>query len=77
MGSGVGGQTTHDDNFRGINRENQTRVFSLSIPKLMVNAPASQISMFCGLRGPAFVVARASASATHAIGLAFHMLRLG
>ena len=40
-------------------------------PKLMVNAPASQVSMHCGLRGPAFVVASACASATHAIGLAF------
>jgi nodulation protein E len=77
IGSGVGGQTTHDDNFRRIYRENKTRVFPLTIPKLMVNAPASQISMFCGLRGPAFVVASACASATHAIGLAFHMLRLG
>jgi nodulation protein E len=43
----------------------------------MVNAPASQISMHCGLRGPAFVVASACASATHAIGLAFHMVRSG
>jgi nodulation protein E len=77
VGSGVGGQTTHDDNFRRIYRENKTRVFPLTIPKLMVNAPASQISMFCGLRGPAFVVASACASATHAIGLAFHMLRSG
>ncbi len=77
IGSGVGGQTTLDDNFRRIYRENKTRVFPLTIPKLMVNAPASQISMFCGLRGPAFVVASACASATHAIGLAFHMLRAG
>ena len=77
LGCGVGGQTTHDDNFRRIYRENKTRVFPLTIPKLMVNAPASQISMFCGLRGPAFVIASACASATHAIGLAFQMLRAG
>ena len=43
----------------------------------MVNAPASQISMHCGLRGPAFAVASACASATHAIGQAFHMIRAG
>jgi nodulation protein E len=77
IGTGVGGQTTHDDNFRRIYRENRTRVFPLTIPKLMVNAPASQISMFCGLRGPAFAVASACASATHAIGLAFQMVRSG
>jgi nodulation protein E len=52
-------------------------VFPLTIPKLMANAPASQISMACGLRGPAFAVASACASATHAIGIAFHMVRAG
>ena len=77
IGTGVGGQTTHDDNFRRVYLEKKTRVFPLTIPKLMVNAPASQISMVCGLRGPAFAVASACASATHAIGLAFHMVRSG
>ena len=77
IGTGVGGQTTHDDSFRRIYMEKKTRVFPLTIPKLMVNAPASQISMYCGLRGPAFAVASACASATHAIGLAFHMVRSG
>ena len=77
VGSGVGGQTTHDDSFRRIYRENKTRVFPLTIPKLMVNAAASQISMLCGLRGPAFAVASACASATHAIGLAAQMVRSG
>ena len=77
IGSGVGGQTTHDESFRRVYAEKKTRVFPLTIPKLMVNAPASQVSMLCGLRGPAFVVASACASATHAIGLAFHMVRSG
>ena len=75
VGTGVGGQTTHDDSFRRVYVEKRTRVFPLTIPKLMVNAPASQISMACGLRGPAFAVASACASATHAIGIAFHMVR--
>ena len=77
IGTGVGGQTTLDDSFRRVYLEKKTRVFPLTIPKLMVNAPASQISMFCGLRGPAFAVASACASATHAIGLASHMVRSG
>ena len=77
IGTGVGGQTTLDDSFRRVYLEKRTRVFPLTIPKLMVNAPASQISMACGLRGPAFAVASACASATHAIGLAFQMVRSG
>jgi nodulation protein E len=77
IGTGVGGQTSHDDSFKRLYRDNITRVYPLTIPKLMVNAPASQISMHCGLRGPAFAVASACASATHAIGIAFHMVRSG
>ncbi len=77
VGTGVGGQTTHDDSFRRIYKEQRPRAYPLTIPKLMVNAPASQISMHCGVRGPAFAVASACASATHAIGLAFQMVRSG
>ena len=77
IGTGVGGQNTLDESFRRVYLEKRTRVFPLTIPKLMANAPASQISMHCGLRGPAFAVASACASATHAIGLAFHMVRSG
>ncbi|HEY5128987.1 MAG TPA: beta-ketoacyl-[acyl-carrier-protein] synthase family protein [Bradyrhizobium sp.] len=77
IGTGVGGQTTLDESFRRIYLEKKSRVFPLTIPKLMVNAPASQISVFCGLRGASFAVASACASATHAIGLAFPMLRSG
>jgi nodulation protein E len=77
IGTGVGGQNTLDDSFRRLYVEKKQRLFPLSIPRLMANAPSSQISMHHGLRGPAFVVASACASGTHAIGLAFHMVRSG
>jgi nodulation protein E len=77
IGTGVGGQTTVDDNYKRVYSLNQKRLHPLVIPKLMANAPASQISMDRGLRGPAFAVASACASATHAIGLAFQMVRSG
>jgi nodulation protein E len=77
IGIGVGGQNTHDDQFRRIYKQNMTRVHPLTIPRLMANAPASQVSMDRGLRGPAFAVASACASSTHAIGLAFQMVRSG
>ncbi|HZD88554.1 MAG TPA: beta-ketoacyl-[acyl-carrier-protein] synthase family protein [Pseudolabrys sp.] len=77
VGTGAGGQGTLDENYRRLYVEHKTRVFPLTVPKLMVNASASQVSMQCGLRGPAFVVASACASATHAIGLAFQMVRSG
>src|SRR5205085_10264903 len=37
----------------------------------------SQVSMNLGIKGPAFTIASACASGTHAIGQAFQMLRLG
>lgn len=77
IGTGVGGQNTLDDAFRRLYLEKKQRLFPLTIPRLMTNAPASQISMTHGLRGPAFVVASACASATHAIGIAYHMVRAG
>jgi len=77
VGTGVGGQNTLDDAFRRLYLEKKQRLFPLSIPRMMANAPASQISMQHGLRGPAFVVVSACASATHAMGLAFHMVRSG
>jgi nodulation protein E len=77
IGTGVGGQTTVDESFKRLYEDKQPRVYPLTIPKLMPNAPASQISMHCGLRGPAFGVVSACASATHAIGLCFQMVRSG
>jgi nodulation protein E len=77
IGTGVGGQNTQDDNYSRLYRDGAKRLHPLTIPKLMVNAPASQVTMHCGLRGPAFAVASACSSATHAIGLAFQLVRSG
>lgn len=77
VGSGVGGQQTLEDSYRRLFAEKAARVHPLTIPRLMLNAPASHISMEFGLTGPTFSVASACASANHAIGLAFHMVRSG
>ena len=77
IGSGVGGQSTLDDNYRRIYAEGAKRLHPFTIPKLMMNAAASHVTMELGLKGPAFAVASACASATHAIGQAFHMVRHG
>jgi nodulation protein E len=77
IGTGAGGQTTPEESYKRLFRDNATRVYPLTIPKAMVNAPISLVSMFCGLRGPAFAISSACASATHAIGVAFHMVRSG
>lgn len=77
IGVGVGGIQTLDDNFAKVYGEGKTRVHPFSVPKLMTNAPASQITMDLGLRGMALAVASACASGAHALGLAFKMVRSG
>ena len=77
IGSACGGQSTADDSYFKLYSENSPRLHPLTIPRLIPNAAASQISMDLGLKGPAFCVATACASGTHAIGLAFHMVRSG
>jgi nodulation protein E len=77
IGTAVGGQTTQDDNYRKLYKEGSRRMPPFAIPRLMVNAASSQISMHCGLKGPTFTIASACASGTHAAGLAFQMVRSG
>ena len=77
VGSGIGGQSTQDESFKRIYGENAGRVNPLIIPRTMPNAPASQISMFFGIKGPTYAVSTACASATHSIGQAFHLVRSG
>lgn len=77
IGSGVGGQNTVDDNYWRIYGESAKRLHPFTIPRLMLNSAASHITMDLGLRGPAFAVASACSSATHAIGQAFQMVRSG
>jgi nodulation protein E len=77
VGSGVGGQVAMDDQYYKVYGQKHTKVHPLTIPRLMINAGASQISMDLGLKGPTYSVATACASGTHAIGQAFHLLRGG
>jgi len=76
-GSCLGGQTTQDAGFVELYRQDRGRVHPLSIPRIMANAGACQISMEFGTTGPAFTVSTACSSANHAIGHAFRMVRSG
>jgi nodulation protein E len=77
IGVGVGGMVTLDDSFRAVYEDKAKRCHPFTIPRLMPNAPASQVSMDLGLKGTTFAVASACASGSHAIGLAFRAIRAG
>ena len=77
IGSGVGGQTTLDNSYYAIYAENKTRVHPFTVPRLMINAATSHITMEHGITGPAYSVASACSSANHAMGQSFLMVRSG
>jgi nodulation protein E len=77
IGTGVGGLHTLDDAFRRLYADKAVRLHPLAIPRLMVNAGASHVSMEAGAMGPSYAVASACASANHAMADAFWMVRSG
>jgi nodulation protein E len=77
LGSAAGGIGTWEDSYRAVFQEGRNRVSPLVVPRLMHNAAASHLSMIHGLRGPAFTIASACASANHAMGQAMQMIRAG
>lgn len=77
-GTGVGGQNTLEESYNKLLDGNgPPRVHPFTIPRLMVNAGSSHISMATGIMGPGFTVASACASALHAMGVTLHMMRSG
>ena len=76
FGAGLGVNTI-DTSYHTLYGEGSNRLHPFTVPRIMPNAPASHISIDFGLRGPSFATASACASSTHAIGLAFHMIRAG
>jgi len=77
VGNAAGGQNSVDESYFKLYGQNSPRVHPLTIPRWMVNAAVSQVSMDLGLKGPTYTIASACASGTHAIGQAFHMVRGG
>lgn len=77
LGSGIGGLTTIEEQLTRLLQRGPSKVSPLTIPKLMLNAAGSNISIKYGLRGPNYTVATACASATNAIGDSLNLIRSG
>lgn len=77
IGTGIGGENSHNEQSRRFYGEKNPRVHPLTILRVMANAPACHVGIEFGLRGPAFAVASACASANHAMSQAFDMVRSG
>ena len=77
VGTGIFGGVTAEDNYRAVLVERRPRADVFTVPRIMPGAPAGQVSMVHGLRGPVFGVTSACSSSNHALSSAADQLRLG
>ena len=77
IGSGIGGIGTIENSLNTLTAKGSRRVNPFTVPRLMVNATAGNVSIKYGLEGPASAHATACASSGHAIGDAMGYIRRG
>ena len=75
IGTGIGGIEEFETGSEKLLSKGPDRVSPFTIPKLMCNAAAGNISIRFGLKGTNSAIATACASAAHAIGEAAHSIR--
>lgn len=75
LGSSISGYAASEPFFKAWFEEGA--VNPLTVPLIMNNAPASNVSIRFGMTGPLLTVDAACASAAHAIGQAFQLIRWG
>lgn len=76
-GVGSGGNLTMEEGYYRLFDKKAQTVHPLSIPKYMISAAASQLSILFGVKGSAFTIASACASSGHAVAEGLHMIRSG
>jgi 3-oxoacyl-[acyl-carrier-protein] synthase II len=67
VGSGIGGIATMEEEYDVLNLKGVRRVSPFTVPKLMVNAAAGNLSIQYGLKGPITATATACATAGNAV----------
>jgi nodulation protein E len=78
IGTAIFGAYTIEETYRTLFlHEGRPRPNVFAVPRAMPGAPAAQISMVYGLRGPVFGVSSACSSSNHALMSAADQLRLG
>jgi nodulation protein E len=76
LGCSTGGRSSEEAETAKLYYRN-ARVHPLTVTRTMASAGSSHVSIDLGITGPVFTLSTACASATHAIGLAFQMVRSG
>jgi 3-oxoacyl-[acyl-carrier-protein] synthase II len=77
MATGIGGVQTLLDQYDNLIHKGPRRVSPLSVPMLMPNAPAANLSLYVGARAAVNTPVSACASGNEGIALAIDQIRLG
>ena len=77
VGSGIGGLKTLEDQHTILMNKGPNRMSPFMIPMMINNMASGLISMEFGLQGPNFATVSACATACHAVGEAWRMIRGG
>lgn len=75
IGSGIGGLKSLEDQHTILMNKGPNRISPFMIPMMISNMASGLVSMEYGLRGPNFATVSACATACHAIGEAWRMIR--
>lgn len=77
IGTAICGCDAIEDGYQMLLVKGKKRTSVFTVPRIMPGAPAGQVSMVLGLRGPVFGVTSACSSANHAFISALDQLRCG
>ncbi|MDQ0160300.1 beta-ketoacyl-ACP synthase II [Alkalibacillus salilacus] len=77
IGSGIGGMTTYEEQFRKFLDKGQRRVSPFFVPMMIPDMAAGQVSIMFGAKGINSCTVTACASGTNSIGDAFKVIERG
>lgn len=77
VGSGIGGLTTIEEEYRTFMTRGPGRVSAMLVPKMILDSAAGDISIVYGAKGPNYAITTACATGSHCIGAAFRHIRAG
>jgi len=77
IGNGIGGFEVIEASMKKYFEAGNARIPPLSIPMLISNEGAGNISMLYGINGPSWTLATACASSTDSLGMALDLVRSG
>jgi 3-oxoacyl-[acyl-carrier-protein] synthase II len=75
LGNGIGGLEIDDESHYKLYNKGVSKIPAMTIPKMIGNEAAGNLSIYLGIRGSAHVVVTACASGSDAIGFALDRIR--